>query len=665
MPPPVTRKDQAVAPQQELRRLRREVNRLQRELASQRSAAQVDAGRAGDTEARLRRELADIRSSTVWRTALRLRRLRELLSRDGLAALFRRGPEPGAPPDERARRYQAFIAAHELTAAKRRRLKDSIQRLPDKPRISVVMPVHDVDPALLTDAVDSVRAQVYERWELCLVDDASGNPGTARALAGLSHPGVRVKRLERNLGIAGATNEGIGMATGEYVAFMDHDDRLAPEALAELAAEINESGADFIYTDEDYIDRDGERSNPHFKPDFSPDLLLSHNYITHLVCVRRDLLERTGGLRSELDGAQDYDFVLRATEQAHSIRHIPKVLYHWRMSEASTSVNADSKPRALERGRQALNEALERRGREALALVDPVVPHFYRARYAIDDEPLVSILVPFRDRPELLHCVVGDILEMSSYGNFEIVGINNASAQDETREAMRDLAGMDERVRFVDDDRPFSFSALMNHGARCASGRHLVFINNDIRILTGEWLQAMLEHSQRDEVGAVGGKLYYPDGRVQHAGIIVGIDGYAGHSHKGAAGDHQGYFNRLRVVQNVSAVTGAFMMIDKAVFDAVGGFDEVDFGVACNDVDLCLRVRERGLWNVFTPYAEATHIESATRGYEDDPDKQTRFAKEKAVFAERHKAVLENGDPFYNPNLTRRREDFSIRVGET
>jgi len=454
------------------------------------------------------------------------------------------------------------------------------------------------------------------------------------------------------------------MARGEYIAFMDHDDELVAEALLEVAAEINSSGADFIYSDEDYLDEDGRRVNPHFKPDYSPDLLLSHNYITHLVVVHRDLVQQTGALRSEFDGAQDYDFVLRATEQAERIRHIPKVLYHWRMSGASTSVNADSKPRALERGRLALNEALERRGREGLALVDPVAPHFYRARYAIRGNPLVSILIPFRDRADLLHCVIGDVLERTGYANFEVVGINNGSVEEESFAAMHDLAHLDERIRFTDYDFPFNFSAIMNHGAKSSSGEHMVFLNNDIRILNEEWLQAMLEHSQHEETGAVGGKLYYPDGRVQHAGIMIGIDGYAGHSHKGFPGDHQGYFNRLRVVQNVSAVTAAFMMIGRDVFDNVGGFDEESFAVACNDVDLCLRVRAQGLWNVFTPYAEGRHVESASRGYEDTPEKRARFAREKAVFAERHAAILEHGDPFYNPNLTRAAEDFSIRVNQ-
>lgn len=650
----------------DLARLRRENNRLRRELAEQQRLMSNASARADEVETRLRREVADIKHSRAWQTALLLIQARRRLTAAGIREWLQTKPAAAAddaPGDDlRARRYQAFVAGHALTAARRRRIEEALAAMKARPLMSIVIPVYNVEPAFLNAAVNSVRGQIYPDWELCVVDDASTRADTVKALDELDDERIRMARLGENLDIAGATDHGISMTRGDYVLFLDHDDQLAADALAEVALEIERSGADFIYTDEDYIDAGGRRGNPHFKPDFSPDLLLSHNYITHLVAVKRDLLERIGGLRSDFDGAQDYDFVLRATEQAQRIGHIPRVLYHWRMSETSTSVNAGSKPRALERGRLALNEALTRRGREGVAVVDPVAPHFYRVRYTLRTRPRISILIPFRDQPDLLHCAVGDILELSTYDNYEILGIDNGSDQEATRDAIRDLAAMDDRVRFIDYDRPFSFSAVMNHGAAASAGEHLVFLNNDVRVITAEWLEAMLEHSQRDDVGAVGGKLYYPDGRVQHAGIIVGIGGYAGHAHKGFAGDHQGYFNRLRVIQNVSAVTGAFMMIGRVKFDAVGGFDEDNFAVACNDVDLCLRLRAHGLWNIFTPYAEGFHIESASRGYEDSPEKRQRFAGESARFAERHHDILERGDPFYNPNLTVEAEDFSVRV---
>ncbi|MDZ7841090.1 MAG: glycosyltransferase [Gammaproteobacteria bacterium] len=642
-----------------LSRLRRENNRLRREIAALRVQAANEAGRRDARERALETALDDITGSTLWRWAVIVRDLgvyrvlSALRGRAGGEAL-----EPGA---RRAGQYQAYVAATALTPDKRRALAARARELEHRPLISVVMPVHNTAPELLASAVASVFNQVYEHWELCIADDASDRPETLRALEGIDDPRVRLRRLDRRHDIAGATNEAIGLVGGEYIAFLDHDDRLAPDALLEAALEINHSGADFIYTDEDYLDASGARVNPHFKPGFSPDLLLSHNYITHLVVASRDLVERAGPLRPELSGAQDYDFVLRATEIAARVRRIPKVLYHWRMSDTSTAGRAESKPRAAERGVEALRAALERRGRSGTVTVDPEVPHFYHVRYALEDEPLISIIIPFRDRSDLLHCVIGDVLETSTWGNFEIVGISNDSVEPETFEAMRDLSALDARVRFAEYNAPFSYSAIVNHGAGRCAGEHLVLLNNDIRIMSADWLQALLEHSQREEVGAVGGKLYYPDGRIQHAGIVVGIDEYAGHSHKGFPSGHQGYFNRLRVVQNVSAVTGAFMMVEKRLFETVGGFDEDRFAVACNDVDFCLRLRERGLWNVFTPHAEAWHIESASRGYEDSPEKKQRYARERQCFVERHRAVLESGDPFYNPNLTSTAEDFSLR----
>lgn len=652
---------------QEVYRLRSEINRFERRRNDDRIRMANQEKRAKEVEDRLRAEIANIKASRIWRTALLLRKLRGMFSVDGLKAMpwartLGRRSEDGGSTDPRTGRYQAYLAERAVTAEKRRELERAAQAFPSRPLVGIVMPVHDAEPASLLEAVESVYAQIYDHWELCIVDDASRRSDTVSTLTGLDRSRMTLERSDVNLGIAAATNRGIELTAGEYVVFMDHDDRLSVDALFEVVSEINASNADFIYSDEDYIDPAGRRVNPHFKPDFSPDLLLSHNYITHLIAVRRDLVERTGRLRSGLDGAQDYDFVLRATEQAQRIRHIPKVLYHWRMSESSTSASAASKPLALGRGRRAVEEALERRGEQASVMADLAAPHFYRVQYVIRGSPRVSILIPFKDKPDLLHCVVGDIVEKSTYQNFEILAINNASRESATFDAMRDLKGLDERVRFMDYDAPFNFSAMMNRGAEACTGEHLAFVNNDIRICTPEWLEALLEHSQREQVGAVGGKLYYPDERVQHAGIIVGIGGYAGHSHKGFPADHQGYFNRLRVVQNVSAVTGAFMMIKKRVFDSAGGLDETELAVACNDVDLCLRIRKQGLWNIFTPYAEAYHVESASRGYEDTAQKQQRFAAEKAVFARRHADILRDGDPFYNPNLTRDTEDFTVHL---
>lgn len=646
---------------EDLKRLRRENNRLRRRLQEAESALAEQERRERRNVESLRGDLAAMRQSRAWRAATCLRRLwprrtRRVGETDG------GGNSPGG--ERRARQYERYLEARALTPERLEALSARQRCLARKPLISVVMPVYNPVPEHLDAAVASVTRQVYREWELCIVDDASDRPGVGERIRGLSHPRIRTARMERNSDIAAATNEAIALSSGEYIAFMDHDDEIPPDALLEIAAVINESNPDFIYTDEDYIDPAGRRANPHFKPDYSPDLLLSHNYITHLVVVRRDLLRLTGGLRTELDGAQDYDFVLRATELAERICHLPQVLYHWRMSGTSTSYDANSKPMAAERGREAVRAALERRGYGDAEVLEANIPHFYRVRYPIRNRPLVSIVIPFKDKPELLHYIVGDILEKSTYEHYEVVGVSNNSVEPETFDAMRDLSGLDGRIRFLRHDVPFSFSAVANFGVRGCAGQHVVLLNNDIRLISAGWIEAMLEHSQRPDVGAVGGKLYYPDQRVQHAGVIVGIGGYAGHSHKGFPGRHQGYFNRLQLIQNVSAVTGAFMMVKKELYDSLGGFDEHSFAVACNDVDFCLRLREKGYWNVFTPYAEAWHLESASRGYEDTPEKEARFAGERRLFSERHRGVMEAGDPFYNPNLTRASEDFSLAVPE-
>jgi len=648
----------------ELIRLRRRNNMLVRRLADQQQSHNQEARRNRERLESLEREVSALRGSRSRRMANLLRSLdprglvRRLIMRNrdrdaGQVAGWRR--------DHRSAQYRASLERNRPAAADMEKLRQRIRALRRTPLFSVLVPVYRPDPEHLRQALDSVRAQVYENWEVCLVEDAPEDDIVERLLDSLADPRIRAAKMPGHAGISAATNEAMDMARGEFVAFLDHDDMLAPEALAEIATAIDVSGADFVYSDEDYLDGAGTRVYPHFKPDYSPDLLLSHNYITHLVVVSRELAVRIGGLRSEYDGAQDYDFVLRAAEAADNIRHIPLVLYHWRTGQQSSSTNPDSKPLAVERGRKAVADALARRGREG-EVSDAGTPHFYRITYRMKQRPLVSIVLPFRDKPEYLHCVVGDILDLSSYGNYEIVGIDNQSEDPETFEAMQDLAGIDDRVGFLEFNEPFNFSAIINYGVAHSRGEHVVVLNNDIRLINADRMEALLAHSQHRDTGAVGGKLYYPDGRVQHAGIVVGIGGYAGHSHKGFPAVHQGYFNRLQVVQNVSAVTGAFMMVKRALYEEIGGFDARNFTVACNDVDFCLRLREKGYWNVFTPYAEAYHVESGSRGYEDTPEKMKRFDSERARFAERHRRILEEGDPFYNRNLTRTAEDFSLHV---
>jgi len=641
----------------------------------------------------VRSELAEIKNSRVWRGAERLRYLfykRSLarfpllqnlflkMSRGGIKqtakSLIKGGRSELAAPaadvgvarveaEARHSKYDQWRDARALTEEDRNRYRERIAALPEKPLISIVMPVYNVDGKWLEQAIQSVRDQLYENWELIIIDDNSDHAETRKVLDWLSVPRITMRRLDRNRNISGATNEGIRMATGSHIAFLDHDDALAENALAEVVFAIVKERPDAIYTDEDFVTLDGRHVNPHFKPDYSPDLLLSHNYITHLSVVRRELVDKIDGLRSDFDGAQDYDFWLRVAEQTDRIFHIPKVLYHWRMVESSTSLDAEAKPAALEASKRALQETLDRRGEKAKVLHGNI-PYFFRVKRDVADRPenRVSIVIPFKDKPDLLDSSIGRMLEVSSYQNFEILGISNNSERESTFDAMRRLESADSRVRFIEHNNPFNFSELCNFGASNSHGEYLAFVNNDIEVINWDWIECLLEHAQRPEVGVVGGKLYYPDNTIQHAGIIVGIGGYAGHPHKNFNSRRSGYFNRASIQQNLSAVTGAFLMVRRSTFDTVGGFDEENFKIACNDVDFCLRVRQLNLLNVFTPYAQAYHHESVSRGYEDTPEKKARFEAEKSVFQQRHKDILKTGDPYFNPNFALDNEHFGIKV---
>jgi GT2 family glycosyltransferase len=479
-------------------------------------------------------------------------------------------------------------------------------------------------------------------------------------LEALNHPKIHVDFLKENQNISAATNIAIKYSHGDYSALMDNDDEITPDALYEMVKAINLNHSQFIYSDEDFISTDGICSNPHFKPDFSPDLLLSHNYITHFTCFSRSLLDKVGHFNSEFDGSQDFDLFLRLTEATNNIYHIPKVLYHWRTLETSTSINSDVKPEALERGKKVLEATLKRRNIEA-SVEHANLHHYFRVKYAIIDSPLISIIMPFKDKPELLEMSITSILGKTTYGNFELIGISNNSTQKQTFEMMEKLSKKDKRIKFYEYNVDFNYADINNYAVNTyAKGEHVLLLNNDIEIIEPSWIESMLEHSQREEVGCVGAKLYYPNDTVQHAGIIIGLGGYAGHSHKMYPRDNPGYFNRLCVVQNLSAVTAACLMIKKSIYHEVNGMDEIKFKIAYNDVDFCLRVRERGYLNIFTPYAQMYHHESISRGYETTPEKMARFKTERDALSIRHKYILDHGDPYYNPNLTVDEENFAL-----
>ncbi len=549
-----------------------------------------------------------------------------------------------------------------LNEREMRRIREEIGKLPDPPLISVVMPVYNVAPEWLHKAVDSVRSQLYPHWELCIADDASPSESTREAVRQLAAGDGRIKTvfLKENGGISRCSNAAAALAEGHYIAFLDHDDELAPDALYEMALAICRTGAELLYSDEELISEKDRIVSAHFKPDFSPDLLYSHNYVTHLMVLKTSLFREIGGFDSQCDGAQDYDLVLAAADRTDRIQHVPRALYRWRCIAGSTSVDPGAKRYAHEAGRRALQKSLRRKQIDAEVL-DGYQPFFYRVRRRISGNPLVSIIVPFRDQPDMLRSCFESVLQRSTYRHFEIIGISNNSRRKATLAQIKRLARMDKRVRFEAFNEPFNYSRINNFAVRRAAGEHIVLMNNDIEIITPEWIEALLEHSQRSEVGAVGAKLIYADNKIQHAGVIIGIAGFAGHAHRHLPKELPGYMSRAMLIQNVSAVTAALMMVRKSLYLQIGGLDEENLSVALNDVDFCLRLRQRGLLNVYTPYCEAYHYESASRGYEETPEKKQRFRREVDFFQRRWRALLDAGDPYYNPNLSLNREDFAYR----
>lgn len=542
------------------------------------------------------------------------------------------------------------------------RIKKEILLFSKKPTISIIMPVYNVEEKWLKIAINSVIGQLYPKWELCIADDASTAAHIRDALNrhAAEDPGIKITFQKKNNGISATSNNAVQKSSGEYLAFMDHDDELTSDALYEIVKLINSEDPDIIYSDEEMIDGEGAFLHSHFKPDFSPDLLFSHNYITHFLVVRKSLFHEIGGFRSPYDGAQDFDLILRLSEKTDKIGHVPKTLYRWRQNPSSVSINPESKQLAVRAGQAALQATLERRKIQGkVELINSL--GYYRVKAEIQNRPLISVIIPSKDQSQLLKACIDSILHKTSFQNYEIICINNNSINPETFELIDNLRKLDPRLRFIDYDIPFNFSRINNYGVSLAKGEHIILMNNDIEVINNDWIEALLEHSQREEIGAVGAKLYYPNDTIQHAGVIVGIAGHAGHSHKYYKREEKGYFFRLMCIQNVSAVTGALLMVKKKLYHKVGGLDEYRLTVSLNDIDFCLKLLTLGYLNIFTPYCEAYHHESASRGYETTPEKSERFKTEIGYFRERWRDFLAKGDPYYNVNLTLEREDFSLR----
>lgn len=546
----------------------------------------------------------------------------------------------------------------------RRQKEQRRHRFEREPLFSIVIPLYNTPEAFLREIVDSVLNQTYRKLELCLADGSTDERVHTFLRKHYGRDGrVRYHRLKENRGISENTNAALRMARGEFVVFADHDDILEADALYEMASLLNEDPeTDVIYTDEDKINRAGNAYfGPHFKPDFSMELLCCNNYICHLFAVRRELLGRVGLLDPAYDGAQDYDFILRCAEQARRIRHIPKVLYHWRTHPASTAGNPASKEYAFEAGRRAVEAHYRRVGIEAVTERTSLRGR-YRTRFALQGHPLVSILIPNKDHVEDLRRCLTSIWEKTTYDNYEIVVIENNSVEPETESYYQSLeADAGRTVRILRYAGPFNFSAIHNFAVPRADGEYVILLNNDTEVRSPSWIEELLGLCQKREVGAVGAKLYYPDGTIQHAGVVLGLCGVASHLLIGSAGDKDGYAGRLVSVQDYSAVTAACMMTNKAVYEQVGGMEEA-LAVAYNDIDYCLKLQNMGLHVLFTPYAELTHYESKSRGPEDTQEKQARLHSEAALFAERWSEVLSKGDPYYNPNFTRKKTDCSLRT---
>ena len=534
------------------------------------------------------------------------------------------------------------------------------------PLISVVVPAYRTPELFLRQMIDSLEAQTYENWELCIANGSPEDQSMRKVLEEYSSRDRRVRwqELTENKGIAENTNAAFAMAKGEFVGLLDHDDLLAPNALYEVVNALNQhEHGDAVYTDEDKVTAElDEHFQPHLKPDFNIDLLRSNNYICHFFVVRRQLVEEVGGFRREFDGAQDYDFIFRCVEKAREVVHVPEILYHWRTHKASTADNPASKMYAFEAGKRAIEAHLERTGVKGTVSHTPDLG-FYRVKYPVQGHPLVSIIIPNKDEKETLEKCLESIKKNTLYDNYEIIIIENNSSEQQTFDYYKTLEGND-RIKVVTYEGDFNYSKINNYGAKFAAGEYLLLLNNDTQVITMNWMENMLMYAQRPDVGAVGAKLYYGDLTIQHAGIVIGLGAHrtAGHTHYKINHDNLGYMGRLCYAQNVSAVTGACLMVRKSLYEELGGLDE-SFKVALNDVDFCLRLREQGYLNVFTPFAELYHYESASRGSDiEDAAKAQRYNEEAEHFRTKWKEVIDRGDPYYNPNFSLNYSDYSLKT---
>ena len=537
---------------------------------------------------------------------------------------------------------------------------------PRKVKYSILVPLYNTPEKFLADMLDCVQAQTYENWELCLADGSDREHAYVGDMCrNRAEKDGRIvyHTLDRNYGISGNTNECLKLATGDYIALFDHDDILHPSVLYEYTKVINETGADYLYCDE--ITFEGDSVDHmivlHFKPDFAIDNLRGNNYICHFSAFSRELLDEAGGFRSAYDGSQDHDMILRLTAKAQKVYHVPKALYYWRSHKASVAQDINAKTYAVDAAKRAVHDhILEVYGMDAKVESTRAFPTIFRIRYPLMEKPLVSIVIPNKDHMEDLSRCVESILQKSSYPSYEIIVVENNSETKEIFDYYKVLEHH-ENIRVVKYEGDFNYSRINNFGVSFAKGKYVLLLNNDMKVITREWMEELLMYAQRPDVAAVGGKLYYADNSIQHAGIVIGLGAHraAGHTHYKDDKMHLGYMGRLCYAQDVTAVTGACLLVGRQQYDEVGGLDEA-FSVAFNDVDFCLKLRRAGYLNVFTPFCELFHYESKSRGMEEG-EKLKRFQNEVALFREKWKAELEAGDPYFNPNFSLDYSDYTIK----
>lgn len=552
--------------------------------------------------------------------------------------------------------YRAYIPTEETLETQRK------QKFDYSPLISIAVPAYQTPVEFLRQMIESLIVQTYSNWELCIVNASPDNEEMQKVLAEYSAGDSRVRfcNLKENLGIAENTNCAFAMAKGEFVGLLDHDDLLAPNALYEIVKILQDHPqADALYTDEDKVTTElDEHFQPHLKPDFNLDLLRSNNYICHFFVVRKSIVEKAGGFRKEFDGAQDYDFIFRCTENAGEVLHVPEILYHWRTHKASTADNPASKMYAFEAGKRAIEAHLERTGTKG------EVSHtqdlgFYRVKYPVQGKPLVSVIIPNKDEKETLQTCLEMLEKNTGYQNFEIIIVENNSTTDEIFRYYKELSG-NRKIHLLRWGKEFNYSAINNFAVAHAKGEYLLFLNNDVKSINPDWLEEMLGVCQRPEVGGVGAKLIYPDNTIQHAGCVIGMGGIAGHMFVDMPADRTGYLHKASLLQDMSAVTAACLLMKKEVFEQAGGFTE-ELAVAFNDVDLCLKVRKNGYLIVYDPYAKLYHMESKTRGAEDSKEKVRRFQTEIEYMRCHWIDILKNGDPCYNKNLSLTKWNYSLK----